>query len=276
VPFWPSRGVRTGTVDEPPSRGTHRPLVGFGGAPRTRIASTLDGHWFHPARAAFQRPSGSTRCDLPRSRSRARALHTLSCPFRGVRLSPAWSRRPVGRLDGPCNLSWAFVALRHNLGAMARDDRGSTRGPPAAYGGLATSCATAPSPLPAREAPERPWASPFRASSPCAAVPPLRGPALLSLPALAPHREVHTRTRSASGLCSRHGLVRSPTLAGRPSMPSWDSPLQSLLPIRPGTALWSRAVSPTRLSRALASLSRLFGYRSGSHVAGPTTPHRQF
>lgn len=242
MPFWPSRGVRTGTVDEPPSRGTHRPLVGFGGAPRTRIASTLDGHWFHPARAAFRRPSGSTRCDLPRSRSHARALPTLSCPFRGVRRSPARSRRPVGRLDRPCNLSWASSALRHDLGAMARDDRGSTRGPPVACGGLATSCATSPSPLPAREAPERPWAFPFRASSPCAAVPLFRGPALLSLPVLAPHREVHTRTRSASGLCSRHGLVRSPTLAGRPSMPSWGSPLQSLLPIRPGAALWSRGL----------------------------------
>lgn len=129
VPFWPSRGVRTGAVDEPPSRGAHRPLVGFGGVPRTRIASTLDGYGFHPARPAFRRPSGSTRCDLPRGRSHARALLTLSCPFRGVRRSPARSRRPVGRHGGPCNLSWASAALRHTLGAMKRDDRGSTRGP---------------------------------------------------------------------------------------------------------------------------------------------------
>jgi len=255
VPFWPSRGVRTGTVDEPPSRGTHRPLVGFGGAPRTRIASTLDGYWFHPARAAFRRPSGSTRCDLPRSRSRAGALHTLSCPFRGVRHSPARSRRPVGRLDRPCNLSWAFCALRHDLGAMARDDHGSHRGPPAAYGGLATSCATTPSPLPAREAPERPWAFPFRASSPCTAVPPFRGPALLSLPVLAPHREVHTRTRSATGLCSRHGLVRSPTLAGRPvdallglppPEPSPHPSGRSALVARPPLTPPSRADVPAR------------------------------
>jgi hypothetical protein len=129
VPFWPSRGVRTGAVGEPPSRGTHRPLVGFGGAPRTPIASTQGGYWFRPARPAFQRPAGSVRCDLPRDRSRARALHTLSCPFRGVRRSPARSRRSVDRLVEPCNLSWALLALRHTLGVMARDDRGSTRGP---------------------------------------------------------------------------------------------------------------------------------------------------
>jgi hypothetical protein len=129
VPFWPSRGVRTGAVDEPPSRGAHRPLVGFGGVPRTRITSTLDGYGFHPARPAFRRPSGSTRCDLPRGRSHAGALPTLSCPFRGVRRSPARSRRLVSRHGGPCNLSWASAALRHTLGAMKRDDRGSTRGP---------------------------------------------------------------------------------------------------------------------------------------------------
>ena len=103
--------------------------MGFGGVPRTRIASTLDGYGFHPARPAFRRPSGSVRCDLSRGRSHARALLTLSCPFRGVRRSPARFRRPVDRHVEPCNLSWAFSALRHTLGAMKRDDRGSTRGP---------------------------------------------------------------------------------------------------------------------------------------------------
>lgn len=103
--------------------------MGFGGVPRTRITSTLDGYGFHPARPAFRRPSGSTRCDLPRGRSHARALLTLSCPFRGVRRSPARSRRPVGRHGGPCNLSWASAALRHTLGAMERDDRGSNPRP---------------------------------------------------------------------------------------------------------------------------------------------------
>jgi hypothetical protein len=73
--------------------------------------------------------SNSVRCDLPRDRSHARALLTLSCPFRGVRRSPARFRRPVDRHVEPCNLSWAFSALRHTLGAMKRDDRGSTRGP---------------------------------------------------------------------------------------------------------------------------------------------------
>lgn len=63
--------------------------------------------------------------------------------------------------------------------------------------------------LPAREAPERPWASPFRAFPPCSVVPPLGGPALVALPAPAPHREVHAGTRPPSGRRSRHGSVRS-------------------------------------------------------------------
>jgi len=212
----PSRGVRAGAVGKPPLRKTRRPLVGFRGAPRTLTASTWGGHGFHPARPAFQRPSGLRSMRPPARPKPCRGPPALSCPFRGVRRSPVRSRRPVGRLVGPHNLSWAFFALRHTLGTMARDDRGSTRDPPAACGGLATPCATSPSPLPAREAPERPWASPFRAFPPCAAVPPCGGPALLALPAPAPHREVHARTQPPSGPCSRHGSVRHrPLRAGR-------------------------------------------------------------
>lgn len=138
---------------------------------------------------------------------------------------------------------------------MKRDDRGSNRGPAGRVRGLATSCATSSSPLPARETPERPWAFPFRAFSPCAVVPPRGGPALLSLPARAPHREVHTRTRSASGLRSRHGFVRSPTLAGRPvdallgfppPEPSPHPSGRSALVARPPLAPHSRADVPAR------------------------------
>jgi hypothetical protein len=93
----------------------------------------------------FNAHRACVRYGLSHGRSRARALPALSCPFRGVRRSPVRSRRPVGRLVGPHNHSWAFFALRHSLGARARDDRGSTRDPPAACGGLATSCATSPS-----------------------------------------------------------------------------------------------------------------------------------
>lgn len=71
-----------------------------------------------------------------------------------------------------------------------------------------------PASLPAREAPERPWASPFRVSPPCAARAPLGVAALLALPAPAPHRGVRTRTRSPPRPCSRHGSVPSSVLGG--------------------------------------------------------------
>jgi hypothetical protein len=74
-----------------------------------------------------------------------------------------------------------------------------------------------PASLPAREAPERPWASPFRAPSPCAARAPLGVAALLALSAPAPHRGVHTGARSPPGLCSRHGSVPSSVLV-RPTV----------------------------------------------------------
>jgi hypothetical protein len=77
----------------------------------------------------FNARRACVRCGPPRDRSRVATLPVLSFLFRGVRPSPARSRRPVGRLVGPCSLSWASAALRHTLGPVARDDRGSRRDP---------------------------------------------------------------------------------------------------------------------------------------------------
>jgi hypothetical protein len=215
---------------------------------------------------------GSTRpvrrFDAPRAHLDATSRTTEAVRGPSLRF-PAPSEASVAAPHGPAG-PWADTSNHATSPGLCRPYdtfsarwRVTTAVPPAAQpatcGGLATSCAATPSHLPAREAPERPWAFPFRASSPCAAVPPLGGPALLSLPALAPHREVHTRTRSASGLSSRHGLVRSPTLADRPSRPSWGSPLQSVLPIRPGTALWSRGLPSHPPHELTSQLGRVTG-----------------
>jgi hypothetical protein len=67
------------------------------------------------------------------------ALPTLSRSFRGIHRRPARSRRPVGRLVGPCFLSWAFVPYD----TLSGDRRMPTAVPPAVLGdrvrGLATS-----------------------------------------------------------------------------------------------------------------------------------------
>lgn len=218
-------------------RGSHRPWVAIG---------------FHPARTAFRRPPGSIRRNLPRSRSHARALHTLSCPFRGVRRSPARSRRPVGRHGEPCNLSWALSALRHTLGAMKRDDRGSNRGP----AGRVEVWLPPARPLhrPSRRAKRRSvhGLSPS-GRSPRARWCPLSGalPSCRYRPARRTVKCTRGRDRLQGFVLGTGSFGHRPLRAG-PSRPSWGSPLQSLLPIRPGTALWSRGL-PSHPTHGLTS-----------------------
>lgn len=83
--------------------------------------------------------------------------------------------------------------------------------------------------------------------------------ALWALPAPAPHRVVRAGTRSPSGPCSRRGSVRSPPLAGRPSGPSWGSPLQSVLPTPSWPALW--VARPPLLPQARAVVTARWGSR---------------
>lgn len=233
----PSRGVRAGAVGKPPLRKTRRPLVGFRGAPRTKTASTWGGHGFHPACPAFQRPSGLRSMRPP---ARPKPREGPPCAFVPLQRRPSQpravppTRRPARRTAQPLlGFRRPTTQSRSNSACRPRFHPRSS-GRVRRFGYLLRDSAVV---LPAREAPERPWASPFRAFPPCAAVPPFGGPALVTLPAPAPHREVHAETRPSSGPCSRHGSVPSPTLAGRPSVPSWGFPLQSVRSIRPGAAL---------------------------------------
>lgn len=101
--------------------------------------------------------------------------------------------------------------------------------------------------LPARETPERPWASPSRACSPWR-----RELLSESLPSwrCRPTRRTMKCTRE-TGRLQGLALATDPycrrSLGDRPSLPSWGSPPQSHAH-RPGTALWSRGL-PSHPSR---------------------------
>jgi hypothetical protein len=91
-----------------------RPLMGFGGTPRTRTRKTRAGMGYRPTRAAFRRPSGGRLPSVPTGRSRAEALLALSCPSRDVSPQPRTARsyKPAeagSRTAAQCCLSWAFV-----------------------------------------------------------------------------------------------------------------------------------------------------------------------
>jgi hypothetical protein len=111
---------------------------------------------------------------------------------------------------------------------------------------LPPSRRTPPS-LPAREAPERPWASPFKAFSSSRQAP-LSG----ALPSWRYHGRSHRGVRLLAAdfraSISRRARAGVGLRRTRPSMPSWDSPLQSLLPIRSGMRFDRAAGPPTHLA----------------------------
>jgi hypothetical protein len=111
---------------------------------------------------------------------------------------------------------------------------------------LPPSRRTPPS-LPAREAPERPWASPFKAFSSSRQAP-LSG----ALPSWRCHGRSHRGVRLHAADFRASISRRARSVVGlrrtRPSMPSWDSPLQSLLPIRSGMRFDRAAGPPTHLA----------------------------
>jgi len=88
--------------------------------------------------------------------------------------------------------------------------------------------------LPAHEAPERPWASPFKASPVLGGVP-LGTPALLTFLHRAPPCGRRGSASAFRALISARARDRA--LTGPTSRPSWVSPLRSIHPLRPGRRL---------------------------------------
>lgn len=198
----------------------------------------------------FNARRACVRCGPPRDRSRVATLPVLSLSFRGVRRSPARSRRPVGQLVGPCSLSWASTALRHNLGPVARDDRGSRRDPRPRTGfGYPLHGAHH---LPSRRAKRRS----VLGLLPSGLLPRARRELLSeSLPSWRYRPARHTvRCRRERGHLQGLALGTDPywhrSLGDRPSLPSWAYPPQSNFPIRSGTALWSRGLPSHLVTRA--------------------------
>jgi hypothetical protein len=223
-------------VRGPTSRGVARRSEGA-----DRIAPA--GHGFRPSRAAFRRPAGFPAMRPSAGRSRAATLPALACSFRGDHPSPAGSRAPVGAPVGPCFLSWASSALRHTLGRVWCDDRGSRRDPrPRAGFGY-----------PLRGAPHSTSRRAKRRSVlgllPSGLV--LRGRRELlseSLPSWR-CRSARRTVWCTRGLGRLQGLAlatdpyRRRSLGDRPSLPSWGSPPQSSSP-RVRAQRFGRAASP--------------------------------
>lgn len=160
------------------------------------------------------------------------ALPTLSLPYRG----PSQQSRTVQRALRPVDDAPSPELSRpttHSEGGGPVDGRRVPAPPRATSGVWLPPSRRPPPPLPAREAPEHPWASPFKASLARGGTP-LGATALLTfLPKRLP--------------CGRHPGVRlqglflgassGRILADPTPHPSWAFPLQSPLPLRPGRRL---------------------------------------
>jgi hypothetical protein len=158
---------------------------------------------------------------------------------------------PVARQVRRHLLSWAFVALRHSIRmADPLADRGPLHGrvPRAGFGYPLRDMHHHPYRRP--KTPERPWASPFKVFPSPRSVP-LSGPmpSCRCRDASKPPRREAGATGPATGPSSRDESVLAPEPQGlRPSIPSWGSPHQSILPSDLALAL-VRGASPLTLGR---------------------------
>jgi hypothetical protein len=161
--------------------------------------------------------------------------------------SPAPQRRVTGRSRQPACPAMlpllGFRALRHSPGPADPHMRRRIPPPPRAPCEVWVPPSRRPPPiLPARKAPERPWASPLKAFPSCASGAPLGVRALLTLPAVAPNLPGGRDGRGVAAFRVFYprrvrAVARQLTRSVEPSMPSRASPLQSVRPIRPGHRL---------------------------------------
>jgi len=186
------------------------------------------------------RPSGVRPTSRSTGRSRPKALLALSRPFRDMspqpRTAPPSPPAEAGaRASRDASSPGLSCPTTHAGAVTPLEGSGSPRhrAPRPRFGYLLRDLPHRP---PDAEAPERPWASPFKAFSSCARGAPLGVLALLTLP-----ESLHRSRGNVSGPSRLQGFVPATsscchpaTEVARPSMPSWASPLQSVLPPRPG------------------------------------------
>jgi hypothetical protein len=230
-----------------PATASRRSVAASRGVPlhfRDASPEDQDGYGFRPTRTAFRRPAGTHPPSLASVRRPGRAPHALAAPSETSHCSPAPQRhhRPEGRTATRPAMQplLGFRALRHSLGSADPPERGRRFPPPPR-----TTCGVwlppsrhPPPNLPAREAPERPWASHFKVFPSYASGAPLGARALLTLPAArAPRGETSGSGRLQGLVPATSPCCRRLPEGNRPSIPSCAFPLQSLLPIRPGPRL---------------------------------------
>jgi hypothetical protein len=184
-----------------------------------------DGHGFRPPRAAFLRPAGDRPSGLPAGRSRGRPPLRFRAPSETCLQGPATPGAAVGRGRPRAHAGIAAspglpFPTAHPGSADPLRWRRIPPPPRATSEVWLPPSRRSPPNLPAHEAPEHPWASPFKAFSSVASRTPLGVPSLLTLPR-PPRPPCGGRGgRPPTGPCSRDELVPSP---GRRSAPAVDA-----------------------------------------------------
>jgi hypothetical protein len=223
----------------------------------------------------FYAPRALSECAFPRPKPWA-ALHGLPLLFRARSPGPR-AVPPVTRQVGRHFLSWTSVALRHSSRpADPFADGGSLRHrvPRAGFG------------YPLRDVHRRPCRCDKRIGAslgftlqgfPLVTIgAPLGARALLPLPG---HLRLPGGQRGrpwpASGPCSRDESVLTPEPPkwSRPSIPSWGSPLQSVLPFDLALALIA-APPPSSSGGLTFRPARTPGYHSSNEWDGPSPDHQ--
>jgi hypothetical protein len=172
----------------------------------------------------------------------------LSRPFRGL---PPRSRKAPPTRRSACRILLPlmdFLTLRHTRGTVV---------PFAVHGSRRRRVPSPGFGYPPLGVHHRPYRRAKRRSalgllpsrpSPRRGRRPFRGPGPLGVTAASPHRGVRRDTADFRALISRRARSGIGLRRTRPSMPSWDSPLQSLLPIRSGMRFGRAAGPPTHLA----------------------------
>ena len=170
---------------------------------------------FRPTRSAFRRPAGVLVPDV----RTAEAARDPSCAFAPLqRATTATPHHPSPKAPTMLPLL-SFDALRHVPRRRSRDGNGPTRRPSHVRGLVTSFAAITTVPAGASRAPERPWASPFKAVLARGSAP-LEAWALLTL-AVARRRRAAGTTVASRASCTRRvhpDRARGPTRGSLPGI----------------------------------------------------------